>query len=281
MWPASPPASTAGDTVRACVRGTKSKDLRARLASEAGQLERNSLRLQDAAKRHDLHTVDSDAYFVTTVTDLEMKATYRLQLGRANRPASPIRDQLLGSAAHGLCCYCQYGQATTLDHFVPKDLVAALAIEPWNLVPACSRCNHTLLNSFGSGSTEQMLHPYAMPPIGRWLRAKAQPTAPTTLSFYANPDRSLDSEIRQRIQNEFISLELGSLFSIVSGVDIAQINSTLTRQFPKANGDLVRSHLLEAASDAFRVETNSRRGVIYEALANAEWYCLGAYLDQE
>lgn len=279
MWSAKPPVSSAMETTKACIRGTKNRELRTRLSSELGQIERNSHRLQDAAKRHELYTIDSASYFLSNVSDAEIKAIYNRQLGRnSSRPASLIRDQLIGSAANGLCCYCQYGLATTLDHFVPKDLVAALAIDPWNLVPACSRCNHKLHATYGNVPTKQMLHPYSMPPIGRWLHAQAQPSDPVSLSFSANPDSLLDSELRERVVNEFASLDLGNLFAIISGVDVSQINSTLTRQFPDANALLVKSHLTEAASDAFRVEPNSRRGVIYEALADADWYCQGAYM---
>lgn len=84
-----------------------------------------------------------------------------------------------------------YSVATTLDHFVPKTLVPGLSIDPWNLVPACSDCNHGLFDNFSEQSTEQMLYPYFVPPIGRWLTASIGHTHPVTVRFAATPDASL------------------------------------------------------------------------------------------
>lgn len=279
MWPARLPAASAWDVVQACVRGTKNTDLRNRLSAAAGQLEKNSRQLQDTAQRHELYAVTSSSFGVQGVSDDEMKSTYTRQLGRAGRPASVFRNQLMSSAAYRLCCYCQYGQATTLDHFVPKDFAPALAIDPWNLVPACSRCNHKLSNSFASTPANQMLHPYAMPSIGRWLYAEVEVGQPVSIHFFTDPDASLDEQLRERVMNEFLSLDLNLLYSVVSGVDISQTNSTLSRLFPEGDIVLVRSHLQEAAADCFRMDVNSRRGVIFEALSKSDWYCNEGYRD--
>lgn len=183
----------------------------------------------------------------------------------------------MGSAPYGLCCYRQYGQATTLDHFVPKELVPALAIDPWNLVPACGQCNHKLHSLFGATATEQMLHPYALPELGRWLQAEVFPGTPVCVTFHAVPDPATCPEVGERVIYEFEKLGLGLLFSIVSGPDLSEMGATLTALFDPGSETLVHAHLLETAHTAFLVDPNSRRGALFEALANDEPYCAGGY----
>src|SRR5688572_12438676 len=106
MWPASPPVSSARDAAVACARGTRDSDLAQRLTACQDQLEANSNELQLAAQQDRLHQVTAATFVTGNVSDAEMKQLYLGHLGRSGRPASHIRDQLLGAAPHGLCCYC-------------------------------------------------------------------------------------------------------------------------------------------------------------------------------
>lgn len=277
MWAAERPSASVTDAARACARGTRDKEVAGRLLAAQKELEINSRALQRAARGHKLRTVTPQAFVVSGLSDKQMKWMYTAQLGRSGRPASVIRDQLVGSAPHGLCCYCQYGQATTLDHFVPKELVPALSIDPWNLVPACQQCNHKLQSLYGASAEEQMLHPYAMPELGRWLYAEIGPGIPTNVTFRAKPDHAMGSVLQERILYEFESLGLGFLFSVVSGPDLSEMDATLTGLFDAGRSDLVRAHLLDTAATAMSVAPNSRRGALFEALADDDAYCAGGY----
>jgi hypothetical protein len=279
MWAAEKPAVSVSDTASACARGTRDKDVAARLLAALPEMELNNQTLLEAAKAHSLHTLTAQSVLLRAMSDAEMTSIYGLQLGRAGRPASYIRDQLLSAAPYGLCCYCQHSQATTLDHFVPKDHIAALSIDPWNLVPACARCNHKLQSLYGSSASEQFLHPYSMPSIGRWIQATVVPGLPVVLAFSASPAASLSPGLAARIRYEFESLGLGPLFSVVSGPDIAETKAILTAYFPRGNGGDVSAFLLDAAFSAFAANANSRRGALFEALSNDVSYCDGAYLD--
>jgi hypothetical protein len=278
MWAASPPLASAAQAVQACARGMRDRGIAGRLLDASAQLQENSTALQLAARAHKLSSITKANYVVSGMTDDEMKAVYLGQLGRAKRPASLIRDQLISSGPFGLCCYCFQGQATTLDHFVPKDHVAALSVDPWNLVPACLRCNHKLLSFMGATSDDQFLHPYAIPQIGRWLRAAVVPGAPVSVQFFASPDPTLAASLQNRIANQFARLELDVFFSVVSGPDISEMNAVLSAQFARGNGRSVRAHLIESATGAFAADPNHRRGALFEALAENADYCAGGYL---
>ena len=40
-----------------------------------------------------------------------------------------------------LCPYCTIGEASSLDHIVPKTVMPVFADHPNNLIPCCSNCN--------------------------------------------------------------------------------------------------------------------------------------------
>lgn len=78
------------------------------------------------------------------------------QVQKGQRLAS-LRSRLLSAVME--CPLCGSGDATTLDHHLPKDDYRALAINPRNLVPSCQTCNRakgTLAALAGQG----MIHAY-------------------------------------------------------------------------------------------------------------------------
>lgn len=85
------------------------------------------------------------------------------QIQKGQRLAS-LRSKLLSAVME--CPLCGSGDATTLDHHLPKDDYRALAINPRNLVPSCQPCNRakgTLAALAGQG----MIHAYfeALPEV--------------------------------------------------------------------------------------------------------------------
>ncbi|WP_411353243.1 HNH endonuclease [Gordonia bronchialis] len=134
--------------------------------------------LQANIHRQRLHETAPGTYSVNGLSDIELRWLYENQLVRQGRKARHVYDHIKTNALHGLCSYCQYGTANTLDHFIPVSVVQALSIDPWNLVPACDRCNKLLLATFATQTEQQLLHPYAQPqsvPTDlRWLRASVQ-----------------------------------------------------------------------------------------------------------
>lgn len=242
------------------------------------ELDANSLDMQDKVRRDLSHTITAGSYNVSVVSNKEMRDTYTGQLGRADRGAKDVRELLLSSGPFRLCAYCMHGEPTTLDHFVPKEHAPALAIDPWNLIPCCARCNHKLLAFFSDQQDSQLFHPYLMPDTGRWLRAAVVPGEPVSVQFFADPDPTLGAVDQERIRNEFDKLDLGVLFAVLSGPDLAETSSVLATQFPVPVPADIRSHLNDAAAGAQAADRNHRRGALFEALASDIDYCSGGYL---
>ncbi|WP_155981233.1 HNH endonuclease [Nocardia sp. BMG111209] len=274
MWSVEPPTFTVAETAALCVRGINNRMLADRVRAAREVLTANSERLRQAAVDNSMHTLtEHSCPLGQGLSAKNMEWLYTSQLARQGRPARAHYDSILRAALHGLCSYCQYGAAKTLDHVVPKSRVPALAIDPWNLVPCCGDCNHTLGNAHSDQPGEQLLHPYAMPPTGRWLFARVREQIPVTVEFRAEPAPSLTTLLQQRIRHQFEALKLGAYFARVVAQQLTTTSRILLRHWTAADHQTVRTYLRELAEQEALLDVNGRRAVVYEALADSDWYC--------
>lgn len=273
MWGVDPPSVTVAQAARACARGLRDRELAARVTASAPALTLNSQAFRTVTGTHQHHTITATTYPVPNLSGAELRSLYDKQLAKVGRPGREVYSQIMAGARHGLCSYCQYGQAKTLDHFVPKTLVAALSIEPWNLVPCCHQCNHHLGNGYSTDAEQQLLHPYDMPDLGRWLQAEVVRAFPVSVRFTAQPSADTDPELHARVVSQFNRLDLAELYAVVSAQDITAISRTLATHLASATTEQVSDYLQELAGGALDENENSRRGVALEALANDTWYC--------
>lgn len=278
MWAGSPPTLTADESAKACARGIGNANLRQRVEDACPEFLANSSKLQTAAAGDRLHEARTGDYSVSDLSPAELLWLYTGQLSRIRKPGREVYDKIMGAAPFDRCLYCVQSAATTLDHFVPKSRIPGLSIDPWNLVPACFECNHHLLQDFSGHPTEQLLHPYFIPVIGRWLTASIDHIHPLVVRFAAAPNASLAPELRARIQNQFARLKLGQRYSVLCGRDITGLSRRLPQRFDAAKPGELSAHLSESAQLAFATDPNDRLGVMYEALSADEWYCAGGYV---
>lgn len=278
MWSSEPPAVTAEDSARACVERIRDKDLRHRVLNACPEFLINSEKMQASAASSSLHTTRDGDYPVTDIEGDELRGLYKNQLSKPRRSArKKIYDRIKASAPYGMCVYCGESVAAQLDHFIPQSRVPGLAIDPWNLVPACSECNGGLLDYFSHRPDEQLLHPYFAPQIGRWLGAEVEHTYPVVVQFRAAPDPGLDPELQARIRHQFDALQLGRRYRVVSGRELSGLSSRLCTRFSDASADEVSDYIAELAALRFGIDENDRSAVMYDALAADHWYCAGGY----
>lgn len=67
---------------------------------------------------------------------------------------------ILDNRASTVCQYCTINSANTLDHIVPKTEFAEFAVNPKNLLPACSECNGYKLDRFKNNNDRLFLNLY-------------------------------------------------------------------------------------------------------------------------
>lgn len=281
MWAVSSPAVTAAESAKRCAEDVRDQDLKARVVAAVEDFAANSVALQTSIHCQLLHQVPLAGYRVTGLSADELKGLYK-RLVRQGSKARHVYDHIKSNALHDLCSYCQYGVANTLDHFVPITVVPQLAIDPWNLVPACDRCNKLLLDRFPDTPEMQMLHPYAMPesvspPTARWLRASVAAGPTPVVFFYADPEPGVEQVTRSRIVNQFERLKLGELYRTVSARELSGLCRSLAERFPGGQMQQVAAHLRELSQEGFATDHNDRRGAMFEALGADTWFTSSGY----
>ena len=285
MWSVEPSDISVSTIAKDAAAKVRDKSLAKRLRGARPSLEANHAKYADEASSASSHEIAAEGYVVADVTDAEILWIYKQHMAKPTGGAREWYDALVAAARYELCSYCQHGQATTLDHYVPKALVGGLAIEPLNLVPACPQCNHKLLAYSPSARAEQLFHPFYESVDARWLYARVLEGEPVAIEFFVDPAPELDHETRVRVENQFNTLGLDLMYAAVSGRDLAEAKEALAgravspEEPPDArivavHSAAVASALLsETASIAFAVDPNSRRGAVYEALASNVWFC--------
>lgn len=280
---------TIEDVIRECAKGIRNDDLKDRLLDSLDDMVANNDQYRKDGSSSQLHTATPSRYQVSRMADRELKWLYDNRLGKSGETgAGKIRGRLLASGPDQRCCYCQQSVATTLDHFVPKTKIPALAIDPWNLVPCCQDCNHKMGYLYGTSAEEEMLHPYFWPQeMGRWLYANVKVTTNVDASFYAYPDPGLSSTLRKRMVAEFEQLELAVKFKILAARQLkvlrgrySNMAGTLSKMGVPTScmPELVREDLLESAEERKQVDENDLYLALYEGLAASSPYCGGGYV---
>lgn len=271
MWAVDQPPVTVGETAKACAKSIRDRAVKQALVDAVPALDQNSARYQDCGAGDRLHSVMPDHYRVPGVSDEQMRVIYDRQLVRQRASGRDIYMRLVNAAPAGLCAYCRYGVASTLDHFVPKSKVGGLSIEPWNLIPCCAMCNQRLGAAWSDDPTIQMLHPFFIGDLGRWLYASVSHQNPPAASFFVEPAATIEPAIGSRMRRQFDELNLAQLFSVVCGPELAKVDAQLQKSRLGAAHD-VREFLAESAAAWFVVDPNDRRGALYEALSQDGWF---------
>ena len=279
------PAVSASDTAKACVeRMQNTNQIKILVQASLSQFNSNSQTYQTAAIADALHTLTADDFpRPGGLSDEQMRRLYKEQLAAARSAAYHIYLSLRQSGPGRRCTYCRYQVADGLDHVIPKALMSALSIEPWNLVPACSLCNRRLLDQWPTDPAQRMLHPYFMPRIGRWLYATVDNGSPGTdeevvVRFRAQPDSQLGEELCSRVRFQFRTLGLDATFGTLALDELRPVQTTLRQQFE--HKDDARAHLSEQADIHQASDVNSLRGVLYEALAQDDIF-IGNHLKRD
>lgn len=272
------PAVTASDIAKACVaRMRNTNRLKMIVLESLAQFDDNSQAYQIAAAADALHTLAiEDVPTPGGLTDEQMHQLYKEQLAAAQSEAYNIYRSLQLSGPGRRCTYCRYQVADSLDHVIPKTLMSALSIEPWNLVPACGLCNRRLRAQWPTDPAQRMLHPYFMPTTGRWLYASVDNGTPSTdeevmIRFRAQPDNQvLGEELCSRVRFQFAALGLDTTFGTLAADELRPIQTTLRQRFERE--DDAREHLSEQADIHLASDVNSLRGVLYETLAQDDTF---------
>lgn len=225
----------------------------------------------------EFHTLAPPA--AATPADEELRDLYKRTMVRKGGPGRATYDLLKLSATGGICPLCGQRNVSTLDHYLPKEAYADLAILPLNLIPACSDCNRVKHRFFPANAAEQLLHPYFdRLPQGGWLHAAIVYEANTPiLVFTADPPAAWSAGLRARVEAHFDRLDLATLYSIHGTREVPMIRARLQKLLEGGGPDLVRDHLQEEASTRHAEDANSWQAAAYAALAGDQRFWTGDF----
>ncbi|MDQ0044921.1 hypothetical protein J2W33_005840 [Variovorax boronicumulans] len=269
----------------ACVASTGIAETRLRLMAARARIELGYGYYAEQAQARNLYSfppleAEDDALTALNITAGELKKLYSQQLSVKGRPPRFYYDKILASAPRGKCPLCGFGQASTLDHFLPKSKFPWYSVLPVNLVPACKDCNHGKGNKFAVAETEQVIHPYFEDAaIGhqQWLFATIEATSPASALFFAQPPEHWEVSLKNRITRHFEEYDLARRFSVEAATEIANLVPMLALLASKAGEENVKWHLEAVSMSTSQIEPNSWKSALFQALAGNEWYWKGGF----
>jgi hypothetical protein len=226
----------------------------------------------------DLHS--NEDIVVGAVTKKELKDVYSDHMVGRTKPARTIYDELLAEAPLGRCPFCGFGQATTLDHYLPKAKYPLVSVLPRNLVPSCKDCNTGKSAAIATTAEAQCLHPYYDQQHfvnEQWLYAAVEQNTPAHIRFNVTPPQHWDDVSKRRVQAHFNDFKLAGRYSKEAGNQLSCLRGTLMDYRNLLGVDGVKQHLEIEARSSFRLHSNSWQTAMFQALAASDWYCDGGF----
>ncbi|WP_245558798.1 HNH endonuclease, partial [Arhodomonas aquaeolei] len=145
------------DVLDKCISSIRDTDLRKRLSLVSSDIDAAEADYDHKGTCKVLYSIsqkicDDGQAVLGAVTKKELKDVYSLHMVPNGKPAREFYEKLLFGAPRGRCPLCGHGQASTLDHYLPKSRYPQLAVVPLNLVPCCKDCNTGKGERFSSDS---------------------------------------------------------------------------------------------------------------------------------
>ncbi len=174
------------------------------------------------------------------------------------------------------CSICLVGEAETLDHYLPKARYPAFAVDPQNLIPACTKCNKGKGASLLEKKGEHVLHPYFSSNKfydDLWLKAEVIEETPVKVRFYVDPPLNWTDDDITLVKTHFDDFDLADKFSlfvlptVVSEIDT--VNLSLNKY--EFSVQSIQEDFLYKAQK--RPTINSPIAAMYRAMSQSRWFC--------
>lgn len=180
-----------GTELRAlCLPGMQDPERRSRIQADTAKLAAEEVAMRAAMSAQTHRAFRSPAPF-TEVTRADMSWFYENRL-RDSAKGSVIWAEILALGGR-LCPLCHLTKPRTIEHSYPQSKFPRLAVEPWNLVPACRDCNSERLVGHGTITISPYVDDWAVDTP--WLTAQMlDPLCPADLRFDVAHHPSLNQE---------------------------------------------------------------------------------------
>ncbi len=146
------------DVYRSCVVGRRNRDF-TQVEKDQGEY------LRACHKIYKIHAIYGLLYEFKDISKTagfdssELLRLYNERLSKKRTQPRKYYDELLRRSPNKKCLLCHIGEASTLDHFLPKEDFPSLSISYNNLIPACDYCNRMKSKYFSLSKENQLIHP--------------------------------------------------------------------------------------------------------------------------
>lgn len=211
-----------------------------------------------------------------TLTRKDLKDLYEVGMVGLGKSGRVHYDSILLSPRFKKCPYCSLGQATTLDHYLPKCRFPQFSVSVCNLVPSCKDCQSKKGREYASRKSMQTLHPY----FDRvaffsdvWVRARLIRAPNVSVEFYVDAPSAWPQAMRERAEAHFSAHNLAERFGIEAASELISVNESCADL--RASGQFKDiEKLLERQAKGYSANCpNSWQSAFYSALSTDGWYC--------
>lgn len=273
MWTLPLPTYSADATYQTCISRVRDDELKTRLERARNEISQVDARYRQAGLERDFSDLRPEHCGLTGVSAEEMKRVYDGRMAAQGAPGRAIYDAIMVGSPNGICPLCGQGVVRTLDHYLPKSRYTALAVNPANLIPACSDCNKAKADAVAD-----TLHPY-YDNVERepWLRAEHRETGAASVRFLVDPPASWTAELGGRVTRHFRVFGLNKLYVSNAAQHISGLQWQLSGRAKSGGTAAVRAHLANEAESWGAVRLNSWQAALLHCLAGSDWFCSGGF----
>lgn len=277
MWKLEPPPFAAITTYETCARNIKDASLKKKFDDARSDVVLADVTYRESALSSSLDSLDPSKFVLPGLSTKEVVDLYDRRMAAQRSAGREIYDSIRISSRNGKCPLCGHREVMTLDHYLPKSYYPALAVNPINLIPACSDCNRTK-----SALTIPTLHPY-YDDIEKevWLYAEVVETTPAAARFYVACPQSWPQRLSLRVASHFKAFKLDFLYASQAARAISGHRHLLNNLFESGGQLLVRRHLEDQADTWRSHELNCWESALYTGLAGSDWFCRAGFRKSE
>lgn len=188
-----------------------------------------------------------------------LKAAYEKGLVR-NKRGEPYKNRII--QINNKCPFCSVRFNAQLDHYLPKSIYPMHTVNPFNLVPCCSDCNHTKGSKSPTNPNDCFFHPYYEQCEGqKWLQASCNRSNPEQVTFSIDQTISNNNGLLSRLNYTFRQLNLANLYATLAASEFAERKI----HFDRLDTQNLLEHLLSEANIISHTNLNDWRVATYKA----------------
>jgi 5-methylcytosine-specific restriction endonuclease McrA len=178
----------------------------------------------------------------------------------------------------GECQYCNIGEPTTFDHYLPKARFPEFAALSINLMPCCFQCNLDKGDKWLSGSNRRFINFYYDElPVVNYLKCKILFKNGIPIAKFKIDVRMVDSCLQKTILSHYTELKLIKRYQERSGSEIGYVLTAIAHNAkPNRRAKVIKDLILQAKDIKAQKGNNYWRAIIIETLANSEKFLVYA-----